>query len=107
MGARRIDTKNLLYQFLQHDLASDDIWLFQALVARVVVRLGIWLPVDVYAQIPLLVPYARRDPLCRGDVRRGIPDAWGAPDDTGYFRDDNSLIKGLPRSMAIARRTAN
>jgi hypothetical protein len=101
MTSQPIDTRNLLYHFLQHDLASDDVWLFQALVARLVVRLGIWLPVEVYARMPLLVPYARRDPTCRGDTRRGIPDAWGAPDESGYFRDDNSLVKGVPRSMAI------
>jgi hypothetical protein len=101
MTDRPIDTRNLLYHFLQHDLASDDVWLFQALVARLVLRLGIWLPVDVYARMPLLVPYARRDPTCRGDTRRGIPDAWGAPDESGYFRDDNSLVKGVPRSMGV------
>lgn len=101
MSSPPIDTRNLLYHFLQHDLASDDVWLFQALVARLVVRLGIWLPVDVYARMPLLVPYARRDPTCRGDARRGTPDAWGSPDENGYFRDDNSLVKGVPRSMAI------
>jgi hypothetical protein len=97
-----IDTRNLLYHFLQHDLSKDDVWLFQALVARLVIRLGIWLPTDAYACAPVLVPYARRDPGCRGDARRGIPDRWGAPDDEGYFRDDNSLVKGLPRSMAVS-----
>jgi hypothetical protein len=102
MAEGQVETNNLLYHFLQHELASDDVWLFQALVARLVVRLGVWLPLDVYARAPLLVPYARRDPACRGDARRGIPDAWGAPDERGYFRDDNSLVKGIPRSMTIA-----
>jgi hypothetical protein len=101
MNGQPIDTRNLLYHFLQHDLASDDVWLFQALVARLVVRLGIWLPIDVYARMPLLVPYARRDPTCRGNKRLGIPDSWGTPDENGYFRDDNSLVKGVPRPMTI------
>jgi hypothetical protein len=101
MNNQPIDTRNLLYHFLQHDLASDDVWLFQALVARLVVRLGIWLPIDVYARMPVLVPYARRDPTCRGNKRLGVPDSWGTPDESGYFRDDNSLVKGVPRPMAI------
>jgi hypothetical protein len=29
------------------------------------------------------------------------PDEWGAPDSRGRFRDDNSLIKGLPRSLPV------
>lgn len=35
------------------------------------------------------------------DRRRGIPDQWGAPDLYGRFRDDNSLIKGIPRSLIV------
>ena len=102
MPERSVETSNLLYHFLQHDLAADDVWLFQALVTRLVVRLGIWVSVDAYRRTPLLVPYARRDPTCRGNPRMGTPDAWGTPDEDGYFRDDNSLVKGLPRSMKIA-----
>jgi hypothetical protein len=102
MRDRSVETENLLYHFLQHDLAADDVWLFQALVARLVVRLGIWLPLEVYSRAPHLVPYARRDPDSRGDKRRGLPDAWGSPDAHGYFRDDNSLVKGVPRSMRIS-----
>ena len=102
MVRKAIEPNNLLYHFLQHDLATDDVWLFHALVARLVVRLGVWMPVDIYARLPILVPYARRDPKCRGSVRNGIPDAWGSPDEKGYFRDDNSLVKGLPRSMTVS-----
>ena len=102
MARKAIEPSNLLYHFLQHDLAADDVWLFHALVARLVVRLGVWMPVDVYARLPILVPYARRDPSCRGSVRHGMPDAWGSPDENGYFRDDNSLVKGVPRSMMVS-----
>jgi hypothetical protein len=96
-----IDTRNLLYHFLQHELATDDVALFEALVPRLVMRLGIWLPRDVYARLPILTPYARRDPNCRGNAAAGTSDAWGTPDQHGYFRDDNSLVKGIPRSMTI------
>jgi hypothetical protein len=66
-----------------------------------IVGLGVWLPPSAYQRFPLLVPYAVRDAACRGDKRRGIPDQWGAPDDRGRFRDDNSLVKGIPRSLRV------
>ena len=31
----------------------------------------------------------------------GLPDQWGAPDEQARFRDDNSLVKSLPRSLEI------
>src|SRR5207248_16566 len=45
---------------------------------------------------------AVRDPLCRGNKTKGLPDEWSAPDANGYFRDDNTLVKGLPRSLSIS-----
>jgi hypothetical protein len=48
------------------------------------------------------VPYAVRDPHARKDhPRKGAPDEWGKPFPNGLFRDDNSLIKGIPRSLRI------
>jgi hypothetical protein len=29
------------------------------------------------------------------------PDKWSSPDDAGFLRDDNSLIKALPRSLLV------
>ncbi len=101
MSATKIKADGLLYHFLQHELAEDDVWLFQSLAARLIVRLGIWISPDVYRQMPWLVPYARRDPASRGNKARGIPDQWVSPDSRGYARDDNSLLKGVPRSMTV------
>jgi hypothetical protein len=98
---RIVDAKGLLYHFLQKDLRQQDVWLFQMLTTRLITSLGIWLHPDVYERLPVLVPYAVRDPTSRGDKARGIPDSWGEPNGAGYFRDDNSLIKGLPRSLVI------
>jgi len=98
---RTIHAKGLLYHFLQKDLREQDIWLFQMLAARLISTLGIWMHPDVYERLPVLVPYAVRDPLVRGNKAKGMPDNWGAPNDAGYFRDDNSLVKGLPRTLAI------
>jgi hypothetical protein len=102
MNARsKIRTEGLLYHFLQRDLWEEDVWLFQSLASRLILRLGIWIAPEAYSRIPWLVPYARRDPLSRGSKKLGIADQWGSPDEEGYFRDDNSLLKGIPRSMRV------
>src|SRR5947199_1898637 len=91
--AKAIEGNDLLYHFFQKTLLEEDAEQFHALTMRLVVSLGVWMPPEAYRRYPLLVPYAVRDPKCRGDKRRGLPDEWGAPDSTGLFRDDNSLIK--------------
>jgi hypothetical protein len=91
----------LFYHYLQKELLKSDIWLFQMLTARLIVDLGIWLHPRIYERLPVVVPYAFRDPLCRPNKKTGRPDSWGAPDARGLFRDDNSLVKGLPRSLNI------
>jgi hypothetical protein len=91
----------LFYHYLQKDLLENDVWLFQMLTARLVVALGIWLHPDIYSRLPIAVPYAVRDPLSRGSTAQGIPDQWGSPNSDGFFRDDNSLIKGLPGSLPV------
>lgn len=101
--ARRIKVEgnDVLYHFLQKTLFETDYDQFRELSARMIAALGIWLPAATYQRFPLLVPYAVRDPSCRGNRSKGVPDQWGSPSETGLFRDDNSLIKGLPRSLAI------
>jgi hypothetical protein len=102
MAARTIETKNILYHFLQRDLDDRDRELFRALTAEMVSRLGIWMSPQAYQRLPLMVPYARRDSHARGSKVLGLQDQWGAPDENGYFRDDNSLVKGIPRSLAVS-----
>lgn len=101
---REIDGNHVLYHFLQKGLLQEDVWLFQMLTARLVASLGVWLPVKLYCRMPLLTPYAVRDNTCRKDVKAGRPEAWGSPNSEGYFRDDNSLIKGIPTALAIESR---
>jgi hypothetical protein len=98
---RKVDATRLFYHYLQKELLESDIWLFQMLTARLVTSLGIWLHPSIYGRLPVVVPYAARDPGSRGNKAAGIPDSWGAPNKAGVFRDDNSLIKGLPRSLPI------
>jgi hypothetical protein len=96
-----IKSEGLLYEFLQRELWQEDVWLFQSLASRLIVKLGIWIAPQTYTRLPWLVPYARRDPNSRGSKKDGQRDQWGSADDSGYFRDDNSLLKGLPRSMPV------
>jgi hypothetical protein len=98
--APALDGNHVLYHYLEKDLKEADIWLFQMLAARLFTALGIWFPTSVYASCPIVLPFAVRDPTCR-PRKRGDPDEWGAPDLTGHFRDDNSLVKSLPRSLPI------
>ncbi len=98
---RRVDGNHILYHFLQKGLLREDVWLFQMLTARLVASLGIWFPVGTYSIVPLLVPHAVRDHTCRKDTVAGRAEAWGSPNAHGYFRDDNSLIKGLPSALPI------
>ena len=83
--------------------ASED--LYNELVAHAIVTLGIWFPREAYQRMPVMLPWAVRDPNARGNKRKGLPDQWGAPNSAGFFRDDNSMLKGLPRSLLIRSST--
>jgi hypothetical protein len=97
---RVVHGDDLLYRFFQ-ELFVDDADLAKRLAVRMVASMGIWFPLDVYREWPVLLPWVVRDPTCRGRPARGIPDQWGAPDSDGYLRDDNSLVKALPRSLVV------
>jgi hypothetical protein len=68
--------------------------------------MGVWFPVDLYHDWPVLLPWVVRDPSCRGNTKHGVPDTWSSPNESGYLRDDNSLIKALPRSLPVRTPTA-
>jgi hypothetical protein len=91
---------DLLYRFFQDALSSHPA-LFAAVPQLLITTMAIWLPLDVYEQWPVLLPWVVRDPKCRGNKSKGIADEWSFPDDRGYLRDDNSLVKSLPRSLNL------
>ncbi len=101
-GARQrvVHGDDLLYRFL-HEVLGKEPELFAKVPQLMIESMAIWLPLDVYYEWPVLLPWVVRDPSCRGNPAKGIPDAWGSPNLNGYLRDDNSLIKTLPRSLVV------
>ncbi len=97
---REVHGDDLLYRFFR-DLFTSDPDAAEALARRLLEATAIWWPLDVYRDWPLLLPWVIRDPTCRGSKAKGTPDEWAAPDERGYLRDDNSLIKALPRSLTV------
>jgi hypothetical protein len=97
---RHVDGDNLLYRLLT-DLIKQGGSNGQWLINHIVADCSVWWDPQVYAECPILLPWAVRDPKCRGSKKAGIPDEWGAPDGDGYFRDDNSLVKSLVKSLEV------
>ena len=97
---KHVDGDDLLYRFFR-DVLADQPELFASVPQLLIAALGVWLPLDLYAHMPVLLPWVVRDPTCRGNRKKGIPDQWSAPNDRGYMRDDNSMVKSLPRALHI------
>ena len=105
MVQRRVNGDDLLYRFFA-DLFDEDSALASELPARMLGTMGIWFPLDVYYDWPVLLPWVVRDPHCRGNRKKGIPDSWGSPNAKGFLTDDNSLIKALPKSLSVVTPSA-
>lgn len=104
MARREIHGDDLLYRFFNQVLPREPD-LFERIPHLLVISMSVWFPKSVYQEMPVLLPWVIRDPTCRGKKERGRlirPDQWGAPNSDGYMRDDNSMVKGIPRSLAIS-----
>jgi len=97
---KKVDGENILYHYIQKNMLISDDAFSKWLVKRLIAELSIWLPVNIYKKCPILLPYVIRDPTCRQNSK-GREEAWGSPNEKGFFRDDNSLIKGIPKSYPI------
>jgi hypothetical protein len=96
---RIIHGDDLLYRFFQEALRSNQ-ELFAAVPQLLITTMALWLPsIRMSAGLPL--PWVVRDPKCRGNPREGIADQWSSPDESGFLRDDNSLIKAIPRALTV------
>ncbi len=97
-----VDGNHLLYRLFAQLLEEKDEVAHQIAV-RMIIEMSIWLPLELYKECPVMLPWAVRNPRCRKHTKDGIkyPENWGAPDENGYQMDDNTLIKGIPRSLKI------
>ena len=103
MARQEVKGDDLLYRFFNHVIVSEP-ELFEKIPRLLVLSMGIWFPKSVYKRMPVLLPWVLRDPSCRGKKSKGKvveKDQWGAPNGDGYLRDDNSLVKGIPKSLKI------
>lgn len=107
--AKKIKTvhgDDLLYRFLS-ELFAEESEELREVQQLMLISMGIWFPPEAYRRWPVMIPWVVRDPKCR---KGPSGDEWASPDADGYQRDDNSMIKGLPRSLAIqapAQRTSS
>ena len=85
MVRRTVNGDDLLYRFFV-DLFEENSTLAAELPARMLATMGIWFPLDVYYSWPVLLPWVVRDPHCRGNRKKGIPDSWGSPNAKGFLR---------------------
>ena len=96
-----LDGDNVLYHYFKQDLLGEDSLESRALMRKLLTNLSIWLPLKFYQRLPVLLPFVVRDARCRKAVNK-IAEEWGTSNVDGYFRDDNTLIKSIPRSFKIA-----
>ena len=97
---KQADGDNLIYHYLQKQIIEKDDEFSRELTRRLIRDLSVWLPPELYLHVPVLLPYAVRDPTCRKGVNKK-KEEWGSPDRKGFFRDDNSLIKSVPKGIPI------
>lgn len=73
----------------------------------IALRFAVWPSIATYCDTPWFAPFAIRrirfrvEPNAPGAKR----DLWGLPNESGYFTDDNSLIKGLILNRPLSPET--
>ncbi len=95
-----VDGDNILYKLLSSLIDQGGVeseWL----IRHSIELCSVWWDPKVYESTPVLMPWAVRDPESRGNPGKGLLDQWGSPNQDGYFRDDNSLVKGLVKSLPV------
>lgn len=97
---QQINGNDILYYFLKSMLDVEE-ELAHDFIRKAIINLGIWISPEYYKHLPVISPFVVRDPKCRGNKKKNIPERWGEPTDQGYFKDDNSIIKSYVRSFTI------
>lgn len=104
--AKTVDGENILYHILQKQI----IQAFDAfnppdhvkyMIEQLMLWGNVWFRPETGVQIPILLPYVVRDSSCRRKNPATGRDSWGTSNARGVLRDDNSLIKSIPRALKI------
>ena len=98
-----INGENILYHYIQKTLIADknNDDFNKELIERLIIDLSIWLPKEVYKQIPILLPFVIRDSSCRKKQPNTGKHEWGFANEEGFLRDDNSLIKSIIKPLYV------
>ncbi len=109
MQMKKIDGNNIIYHIIQKQiiLAGDPknpSRETKFLIEQLLLCGGIWFSPEVYQSIPVLLPYVIRDASCRKINPYTGKDTRGVATAKGFLADDNSSIKGIPRSLNIISR---
>lgn len=91
---------DILYHFFQKQLMANNPDFAKSFIVQAINALGIWIHPDLYQKLPVILPFVVRDPSCRKNKITG-KDEWASPNDEGFLRDDNSLVKGIIKSMPV------
>ncbi|NIO19884.1 MAG: hypothetical protein GTN76_03880 [Candidatus Aenigmarchaeota archaeon] len=97
---KRIDGDNILYHYFDKKIFDKENQFAMELLEHLLVDLSIWLPLNFFRRLPIVLPYVIRDPSCRRRKKAEMEE-WGSANERGFLRDDNSLIKGIVNSFTI------
>lgn len=98
--ATKNNGEDILYHFFQKQLMADNPDFARSFIRQAINALGIWIHPEFYQKLPVIIPFAVRDPSCRKNKITG-EDEWATPNEKGLLRDDNSLVKGIVKSMPV------
>jgi len=93
---KKVDGQNIIYHYIQKNILANEDEFSKNLIQKFMIDLSIWLPVDFYEELSIILPYVVRDSRCRRPI-----DEWGSSNTEGFLRDDNTLIKGIVNSFII------
>lgn len=93
----QVSGEDILYRAFDDLIRSD-----HEAVIQVLMPYAIFLDPDLVRRFPVLKPGVIRDARRKLKFDSfGRTDDWGRADPNGYIRDDNSLLKPIPRSLNI------
>lgn len=100
---KTVNGENILYHYIQKNILGEgELSEFQKkLIEHFIIDLSIWIPTNLFKINPVLLPFVVRDASCRKKNPKTGKHEWGAANEQGFLRDDNSLIKGIFKTCLI------